>query len=1128
MTDLAMIKVGVDTREVKQAQSDIKGLGTATGDVEKKTKESTNSMSRSFGNVSGAVRMFTGVLVAFGASRGISNSIAVTNSFTQAIADLSAITGATGKDLEYYSKQAADIGRTTSLSATQAATAFKLIASAKPDLLDNAEALNAVTRSAVTLAEATGQDLATAASALGSALNQFGLAASKADEVINMLAASSKLGTAEVGSVSEALRNAGPAANALGIDITETVAAIQALAKSGRQGADAGTGLRQVMLQLEKTGEQTLRPSLVGIDGALQELGKRNLSVADLMELVGIEAASVAAALIEQSGTVTELNTTLRGTQTAYEQADIRMNTFSGDMKGLNSAIEGLQIELMTDSVDGLGRSLINTATNGVNFLTKNLDALKTVVEVMTVLVGIKLASAFAVGLVGSVGAAMAALAATTVTTTTYNAALMVTQANIVRTTVAQNAMTIATGAANTALALIGGPIAAVVLAVGGLTYATAKLAESWQIARIKMARFNGAEFAQQELDVIGLSAEDASKNIDAAKNSLEIMTLEMASATEIYGTNSKEVETLTRKLDLMQNWLNLNKIALSEANLSAEILSESTSELSEIINEASSQITEYGKDVIFSTIAVDAHVVAQEEFLKITEQANSAIGIAEDALENHKIASMMSKKELSIFNAELDALSKEYAPEAVTELGILAGKMYDQKTAVDIWTAASKNGAQQRAEAEIESQRKQEKAMTRTHEYLTTSFIDIFNNGKNAFDNIAKAFSAMIQRMIAEWAASKLMNLIGIGSGQGGTSTSLIGSIGSLLTGGGGAGGGAAGNLISGSGGSLLAAGGQFLGGLTGTAVGTGSAIVGPPTAAAAAGAGVGGTIAGIGSTIASGVSAVGSAISGGLSSAGALIMANPLLAAAAVAALAAAALAKKPTLSSNAGLLIHDAPGASADRKFAVDPFDSGFAPIGFARREDHAAANDVIDVFRKYDSSLTEIAKAAGLNVNFSNNPFGGYNEKGQANGLFLGTAAEKGKGVTSAPIADQLTQFTKQWIEALGGQVAASDREFLLSSGSADVLLERAATLGMAKKARIDGSHADGLSMVPFDGYRAELHKGEEVLRADDPRNKNNENTSKLDQLTMQVALYTKRFSQILDDWDVRGLPPVRPT
>ena len=38
--------------------------------------------------------------------------------------------------------------------------------------------------------------------------------------------------------------------------------------------------------------------------------------------------------------------------------------------------------------------------------------------------------------------------------------------------------------------------------------------------------------------------------------------------------------------------------------------------------------------------------------------------------------------------------------------------------------------------------------------------------------------------------------------------------------------------------------------------------------------------------------------------------------------------------------------------------------------------------------------------------------------------------------------------------------------------------------------VDGSHARGLARVPYDGYIAELHKGEEVLTADDPRNINN--------------------------------------
>lgn len=42
------------------------------------------------------------------------------------------------------------------------------------------------------------------------------------------------------------------------------------------------------------------------------------------------------------------------------------------------------------------------------------------------------------------------------------------------------------------------------------------------------------------------------------------------------------------------------------------------------------------------------------------------------------------------------------------------------------------------------------------------------------------------------------------------------------------------------------------------------------------------------------------------------------------------------------------------------------------------------------------------------------------------------------------------------------------------------------------ARLDGSHAGGLTRVPFDGYVAQLHEGEEVLRANDPRNANNAN------------------------------------
>lgn len=45
-----------------------------------------------------------------------------------------------------------------------------------------------------------------------------------------------------------------------------------------------------------------------------------------------------------------------------------------------------------------------------------------------------------------------------------------------------------------------------------------------------------------------------------------------------------------------------------------------------------------------------------------------------------------------------------------------------------------------------------------------------------------------------------------------------------------------------------------------------------------------------------------------------------------------------------------------------------------------------------------------------------------------------------------------------------------------------------------KTDVDGSHSSGLGRVPFDGYVAELHRNEEILTADDPRNINNYKTT----------------------------------
>ena len=235
--DVANLDVRVNSTSVKTATTNIAGMGAA----------SSGAMSK--------IKLLSGALVAMGAGKVLSKVISDTNSFTKSISELSAITGATGKDLAFYEEQAAKIGKTTTLSASQAATAFKLIASAKPDLLASKEALAAVTKEAVTLAEAAGVDLADAAQTVGVSLNQFGADADQAARFVNVLAAGAKMGSSSITDTSAAMKNAGVAAKLAGLSFEEANVGVQLLAKGGLFAAEAGTGFRQVLLKLENEAE---------------------------------------------------------------------------------------------------------------------------------------------------------------------------------------------------------------------------------------------------------------------------------------------------------------------------------------------------------------------------------------------------------------------------------------------------------------------------------------------------------------------------------------------------------------------------------------------------------------------------------------------------------------------------------------------------------------------------------------------------------------------------------------------------------------------------------------------------------------------------------------------------------
>ncbi|HCD6702001.1 phage tail tape measure protein [Enterobacter hormaechei] len=382
MADVASLAVGLHLNAANfksqlmgaygDAENSSKRFNRNAQEDAKKTDEAYSRMGKTIAGVAGRLAGFAGAGLSLGAI------ITTTREYGQALSDLSAITGATGAQLKSLDEAAQEMGRSTEYSASQAVEALKLMASAKPELLQTADGLTEATKSALTLAQAAGSTLPDATRTLALSLNQFGAGAQEADRYINVLAAGAKFGASEIADTAAAIKNGGVAAAQAGVGFETLNAAIQVLAEREIKGGEAGTALRNVILALEKGTDKTLKPSVVGLSGALDNLSKKNLSTAQAVKLFGVENINAASVLVDNRSKLNALTLALTGTQTAHEQASIRVNNLNGDIMGLTSAFEGMIIKIGQSSTGPL-RSGIQSVTDGINLLTDNFNAVASV-----------------------------------------------------------------------------------------------------------------------------------------------------------------------------------------------------------------------------------------------------------------------------------------------------------------------------------------------------------------------------------------------------------------------------------------------------------------------------------------------------------------------------------------------------------------------------------------------------------------------------------------------------------------------------------------------------------------------------------------------------------------------------
>lgn len=371
---------------------DSSGYQKAINEADKSTEQFQKNTSSLGSKLAGGLK--TGLSVSAKAIAAVSGAlgtasvavIKVGSDFEAQMSRVQAISGATGKELEELRNQAIQLGADTSFSASEAAQGMENLAAAGFTTSEIMDAMPGL----LDLAAAAGEDLAASSDIAASTLRGFGLAASDAAHVADVLAENANRTNSSVAETGEAMKYIAPLARTAGISMEETAAAIGIMANAGIQGSQAGTTLRGALSRLSKPTDdmvgvmEQLGISFYDSEGKMKSLSdqvgmlrtamqgmtdeqKNNV----LVTLYGQESLSGMLALInEGEGSLTQLTESFRECDGAAQQAATTMqDNLQGAIEQMKGSLETLGIVLY-DSLSEPLKNLAQQATESINQLT--------------------------------------------------------------------------------------------------------------------------------------------------------------------------------------------------------------------------------------------------------------------------------------------------------------------------------------------------------------------------------------------------------------------------------------------------------------------------------------------------------------------------------------------------------------------------------------------------------------------------------------------------------------------------------------------------------------------------------------------------------------------------------------
>ncbi|WP_342442901.1 phage tail tape measure protein [Lysinibacillus sp. FSL K6-0075] len=378
----------------REAQREMNRLGREfrQGNIhQSQYAEGTARLSRELRQLEGSQRRITALKTTFGngmntaktaagyaavGSAVAATAVAVSSLNTAAdfeaqMAKVSAKTEATRAEIAALNKEALRLGATTSLSGSEVAVAMDELAAKGFD----ATKIIAAMPGLIAATEASGEDLALVSDVVTSAINSYGMEATEASRIADVMAMSANKTAAGVGDLGYSFKYAAPVANTLGIKLEELAAATGLLVDKGLAGEQAGTALRMALIRLSKppaAAEAAMKElnitatdskdNFKNLTTLAKDWEKATAKLTDTQKvqyaatIFGVEASTAMLSLFESGPEkIKDMTNALENSGgAAAKAAAIMKDNYAGAKEQMFGAIESAQIALATPSLEVL------------------------------------------------------------------------------------------------------------------------------------------------------------------------------------------------------------------------------------------------------------------------------------------------------------------------------------------------------------------------------------------------------------------------------------------------------------------------------------------------------------------------------------------------------------------------------------------------------------------------------------------------------------------------------------------------------------------------------------------------------------------------------------------------------